>query len=457
MESTDESQGPNRETRSNLEAVLLVDDDDMFLDTLDLWVRSLANTVLTAHSGAEAMDILSNHLIDAMVTDLMLPDTNGVDLMGRAKAIQPDLPVVILTSYGSVENAIEAIRAGAFDYLQKTAYPKTIQHTLRRLAKQRSLQKQVKLLQSALRTGTHQSDLVARSHQMRHVLEQIQLTSDSPASVLIEGPAGTGKEAVARAIHDQGPRANGPFVAVSCDSIGPKDQTTFLFTDASTQRSAIKRSSGGTLYLRHVHALGPDAQNRLLQFLQDHTVRDEDGLIVCRPDVRVVAGSEQDLSQAVAAGRFREELYYKLGVFHIQIRPLSERTMDILALADLFLKQVAIERNLDHKRRFHPRALALLMDYPWPGNVPELRAAVFEAALAAEREEIRPEHLPAVVRQGVEKTASFWKRSLKEVEREHIERVLAALDWNRTKAADVLGIRRMTLYNKIKEYGLTPP
>ncbi len=456
MEKSTESRRPPEDSAAAIESVLIVDDDEMVLDSLALWIQELGAEIFEAHDQQGALEILQERSVDALVTDLMLPDGNGIELMSQAKAIRPDLQVVILTSYGSVESAIEAIRAGAFDYLQKPAYAETIQHTLRRLARQRRLQQQVELLQSALRTGTHQSGLVARSHQMRHILEQVELTSDSPASVLIEGASGTGKEAVARAIHEQGPRAEGPFVAVSCDAIGPHEQARFLFGDGSDRLSAMEKASGGILYLRQVQTLGLEVQQRLLQFLQDHTVRDEDGLVLCRPDLRVVAGSEVPLHQVVEQGLFRRELYYKLAVFRIQIPPLHDRTMDILALADLFARQIAAERNLPI-RRFHPRTLSLLMEYSWPRNVPELRAAVFDAALASQGPDILPEHLPVFLLDALQRSPAVWKRSLKDVEREHIARVLDAVAWNRTKAAEILGIRRMTLYNKIKEYGLTPP
>ena len=444
-------------SQDQLERVLVVDDDEMVLDSLEVWIGKLGAEVVRAETGARALDLLSQTSYDAMVTDLMLPDMNGLELMQRAQAIQPDLQVIILTSYSSVESAIQAIRAGAFDYLQKPAYPETIQHTLRRLARQRSLQRQVEALQSALERPFHEGSVVARSHQMRHVLEQVRVMAESHAPVLIEGEPGTGKEVVARYLQAESSRADGPFVTLSSGQYNDEELGRLLFGNGADPRTCLlSRADRGILYLRNVHRLPPKIQLRLLQYLQDHALRDEWGNVVCRPDVRLVASSPIALADEVAAGRFREDLYYKIAVFRINIPPLRERTLDILALADHFLQRAATERN-PNVRRLHRRTLALLMEYAWPRNATELEEVITQAVLAAEGPEVLPEHLPSRVRREVADSPVHWRRSLKDLEREHIERVLDAVGWNRSKAAEILGIRRMTLYNKLKEYGLQPP
>ncbi len=444
-------------TPETLSRVLVVDDDEMLLDSLELWISQLGSEVTRASTGAEALDRLAETTYDAMVTDLMLPDMNGLELMDRAQAAQPDLQVVILTSYSSVESAIQAIRAGAFDYLQKPAYPETIQHTLRRLARQRSLQRQVEALQDALKHPFHEGPVVARSHQMRHVLEQVRLVADSHAPVLIEGEPGTGKEVVARALLAESARPDGPFLTVSCGQFEEGELLRVLFGTGGDPRTCLlSQADRGILYLRNVHRLPARVQVRLLQYLQDHALRDEWGNVACRPDVRLVAASPVPLAEEVNAGLFREDLYYKLAVFRLSIPPLRERSLDVIALADRFLQRIAAERNLP-ARRIHRRTLALLMEYPWPRNVPELEEVITQAALASEGPEVLPEHLPSRVRSEVARSPVQWKRSLKELEREHIERVLEAVGWNRSRAAEILGIRRMTLYNKLREYGLQPP
>jgi len=438
-----------------LSRVLLVDDDDMVLDSLHAWIGAIGIDGHRCRSGTEALEQLTHGSFPVMVTDLMLPDMNGIELMDRARAIQRDLEVVILTSYGSVESAIEAIRAGAFDYLQKPAYAETILHVLRRISRQRSLEHQVKALRTALRRPFHTQDLVARSHHMRHVLELMALAANSSARVLLQGEVGVGKEAIARHLQSLTDKEGGPFENVHCGSLAADLLEQELFGHGEDV-GRIQRAHEGILYLRDVNKLPAHLQIRLLHFLSDQTLHDGDGNIVARLKVRIVSGSTVPVDDLVAAGAFREDLYYKLAVVRADIPPLRDRTIDVLALSEQFLEEVIQERDVD-ARYFHRRALAEMMDYSWPGNVPELRQTVLQAALASEGPEIMVEHLPRKIRKHVEDGPLSWKRSLKDLEREHIERVLEGVGWNRSRAADILGIRRMTLYNKIKEFGLTPP
>ncbi|MCD6500188.1 MAG: sigma-54-dependent Fis family transcriptional regulator [Deltaproteobacteria bacterium] len=439
-----------------LSRVLLVDDDDMVLDSLHAWIGAIGVEGQRCRSGAEALEQLTTGSFPVMVTDLMLPDMNGIELMDRARAIQRDIEVVILTSYGSVESAIEAIRAGAFDYLQKPAYAETILHVLRRISRQRSLEHEVEALRTALRRPFHTLDLVARSHQMRHVLELMALAANSQARVLLQGEDGVGKEAVARHLQSLTEDPDGPFQAVHCGSLAPDLLEQELFRHSKDRPGRIQKAHKGVLYLRDVDKLSAHLQIRLLHFLSDQALYDDDGNVVSRPEMRIVSGSMVPIDELVAAGTFREDLYYKLAVVQADILPLRDRTIDVLALSEQFLEEVIQERDVD-ARYFHRRALAEMMDYPWPGNVPELRQTVLQAALASEGPEIMVEHLPRKIRKHVEGGPLSWQRSLKDLEREHIERVLEGVGWNRSRAADILGIRRMTLYNKIKEFGLNPP
>lgn len=436
----------------------------MILDSLSIWIHQIGLQATICQTPEHALAELESQPHQVMITDLMLPGMDGIELMDRARALQPDLQVIVLTSYGSIESAVQAIRSGAFDYLQKPTRSETIQHVVWRALEQHRLAMQGESFGltpfgpgHTFNVG-HSGQAVGRSHQMRHLFELVDLLSDSEASVLISGEQGTGKEVLARLIHAHSARRLGPFVSLDCKAFSQDQILEELFgrLGQSRARSTIGRANDGTLLIKEIQVLTPEVQIRLLHFLQDQTLRNPSGRIVYRPDVRVLASSSVDLEQAVSVGDFREDLYYRLGVVNMVVPPLRERTIDILPLAKHFLKKACGENDRE-VQRIDRQAIALMMSYEWPGNVTELEEAIHHAVLTGSGNTINADELPPLLHSEAIDTPARWKRSLKEVERQHIERVLDALAWNRTRASEVLGIRRMTLYNKIKEYGLTPP
>jgi DNA-binding NtrC family response regulator len=437
---------------------LVVDGDEGELENVDMWVRQMGMSTTLCKSPSEALETLAEKPHRAMITDLMLPGMDGLELMDLAKAHQPSLDVIILTSYGSIESAIHAIRSGAADYLQKPAHPDTIQHALRRLLEQKESRSASGFLRSSMRYPFGDGHVVGRSHKMRHLFELVDLLSDSKASTLIQGEPGTGKEVLARLIHARSSRAEQPFVHLDCTAFGPEQIHEELFgrQGQSRAKSLIGRANGGVLLLKELQALPHKVQIRLLHFIQDQSLRNPSGQVAYRPDVRILATTSADLHTTVAEGDFREDLYYRLAVVKMIVAPLRERPLDILPLAEHFLEEANKEHGLEIEG-FDTQAMSIMMSYPWPKNVTELQQAVHYAAVSAAGKTIGADDLPAGVRSQAPDIPARWKRSLKEVEREHIQRVLDAVDWNRTRASEILGIRRMTLYNKIKDYGLLPP
>lgn len=437
--------------------VLLVDDDRTALASLVEWTEQTGHAVAAVETPEQALRTLKDEPFSVMVTELMVPSMDGLEFMDRAKALNPDLQIVILTSYGSIEGAVGAIRSGAVEYLQKPARKETFQRVLRKIHERRDLSHRMQFLQSELRHSFHTGEAIGKSHQMRHLFERCDLVAHSGTPVMIQGEPGTGKEVLARLLHARSERSDGPFVV--CDLKAGNDaflQDEVFGTDrAPSKPGKLKAADGGTVFLKEIWRLSTALQIRLLNFLQDQVLRDASGNVLARLDVHVVASSSRDLRERILTGRFREDLFYRLAVVYMEVPPLRDRKIDLLPLAEHFLKRAAAEHELDIDG-FHRNALALLMEYHWPGNVTELEEAVEQAALACTERQIMFHHMPASIRKHFSGTPLDFKRSLKEVEREHILKVLEGVGWNRTRAADVLGIRRMTLYNKIREYGLSP-
>ncbi len=457
--------------------VLVADDDRTIRRNLVKLLESEGYTALEAADGDEALKSIRSNAPDAVLLDLKMPGRDGLEVLGELGPALADLPVIVVTAFGGSAAAIEAMRRGAYDYLSKPFDLDELVLTLKRALKQRALAFEVKALRARAAEEPNEGpdegidsepELIGQSAAMREVFKLIGLAAATDASVLIVGESGTGKELVAAALHRHSDRAAGPFIRVNCGALpeGLIESELFghergAFTGADRQRPGrFERASGGTIFLDEVGELPLSAQAKILRVLQQHEFERVGGTETLRTDARVVSATHRDLGKEVAAGRFREDLYYRLNVARIIIPPLRDRPVDIPILAEYILRRVE-RRHGWGELSLSSEALAAISERPWPGNVRQLENALARAAIAARGRAILPEHLDAdelsdlsfpVV---VDSTEHVPLRAmLAEVERRAIARALAACNGNRTKTAERLGISRRQLFDKIREYDL---
>ena len=445
-------------------SILVVDDEPAFRLFVSTVLRDAGYEVRAAQNGAEALTLLGARHFHLVLTDLKMPDVSGIEILEAVRRDSPETPVILITAFGTIESAVEATRKGAADYLLKPLKdPEELRRVVGRALHERRLEDAV-AAQDGREAAGDDAGIVGQSPALRRVLDLARSVAPSPTTVLITGESGTGKELIARAIHRWSPRADGPFVAVNCAALpdGLLESELFghergAFTGAVAQRRGrFELAHGGSLFLDEVGDMSPALQGKLLRVLETQEFERVGGTRTVRVDVRVIAATNADLGAAAAARRFREDLYYRLSVFPIQLPPLRQRPEDILPLADHFLGR--LRRTLRKPvAGFTPEAQARLRAYAWPGNVRELENAMERAAILARREVLSPEDLPRHVASGVGLGAAPplpGEESLAEVEKAHILQTLERLGWNYSRAAEVLGIGRTTLWRKLKEYGL---
>ncbi|HET9751588.1 MAG TPA: sigma-54 dependent transcriptional regulator, partial [Myxococcales bacterium] len=424
--------------------------------------------VRTAADGEEALRELSARDYDALVTDVRMPRLNGLDLVRAAQTASPDTTVIVMSAYGSHDLAIEAMKAGAYDYLGKPFRPDEVLLVLRKAEERERLRRENTLLRKEMARRGPQ--LVAEGPAMKEVLRVVQKVAKTPTTVLIEGESGTGKELVARALHALSPRSERPFVAVNCGAIPETLIESELFghakgafTDArSVKRGLFEEADGGTLLLDEVGELPLAVQPALLRALQEGEVRRVGDNRSARVDVRVLAATNRDLAAQVQQGRFREDLYYRLNVVGVRLPPLRERQEEIPLLAQRLLARHG-ERIGVPARRLSTRAMEALGRYRWPGNVRELENALERALVLSEDEEIGPESLPEAVQRALDPEPLppqldpddlSVKRAQRVLEADLIRRALSRTAGNRTRAAELLELSPRALLYKIREYGL---
>ena len=411
---------------------------------------------------------LSARDYDALVTDVRMPKINGLDLVRAAQTASPETTIIVMSAYGSHDLAIEAMKAGAYDYLGKPFRPDEVLLVLRKAEERERLRREnVRLRQEMSRRAP---PLVAEGPKMKEVMRVVQKVAPAPTTILIEGESGTGKELVARALHALSPRADRPFVAINCGSIPePLIESELFghakgaFTDAHTaKRGLFEEADGGTLLLDEVGELPLPVQPALLRVLQEGEVRRVGDSRSTRVDVRVLAATNRDLAAQVQAGKFREDLFYRLNVVQVRLPPLRERQDEIAALAERLLARHA-ERIGVAPRRLSPRALELLQRHRWPGNVRELENALERALVLSEDEEIGEEALPEALQREADPRpipSSLGpddlsvKRAQRVLEADLIRRALERTQGNRTRAAELLELSPRALLYKIREYGL---
>ncbi|HEY4013416.1 MAG TPA: sigma-54 dependent transcriptional regulator [Polyangiaceae bacterium] len=447
---------------TNEARLLVVDDDVTLCETLAIGLRKRGWEVTWKASAAEAVDLLSSQDFDVVVTDLHMRQVSGIELCERIVANRPDVPVIVLTAFGSLESAISAIRAGAYDFLNKPIEIDALIIAVDRAVGHRRLREEVKRLRIEAGKMPRFDELVGQSPAMRTVYDLIERVSSSDATVLVSGESGTGKEVIARAIHAHSGRKGGHFVAINCAAVPESLLESELFghakgafTDAKTAEAGLfARANKGTIFLDEIGDMPLGLQPKLLRVLQERSVRPVGGREEVPIDVRVVAATNRDLESAVEEGRFREDLFYRINVVHIVLPPLRARVGDILSLAQHFLGHFAA-RGAKSVTGIAPAAAEKLVAYAWPGNVRELQNSMERAVALTRFDQVGVEDLPEKVR--------TYRRShvlvasddpselvpLEEVERRYIARVMEAVSGNKTAASRILGIDRKRLYRMI--------
>ena len=447
--------------------ILVVDDDSAMTELLVQTLPGKGYVAVARASGEEALALLEQEDFDVVVTDLNMNGMNGLNLCTRVVANRPDIPVIVITAFGSMESAIEAIRAGAYDFVTKPFDIKTLVVALDRAAQHRNLRQEVRRLREELSHGRPIPDLNGESDVMRPVRDLIARLADSDASVLITGESGTGKEVVARALHSTSRRKSGPFVAVNCGALPETlleselfGHTKGAFTDAKAPRTGLfVQAHGGTLFLDEIGEIPLPLQVKLLRALQERRIRPLGSEGETPVDTRIICATNRDLETAIEEKRFREDLFFRINVVHISMPPLRTRGNDIMHLAQLFLARYSARAGKPI-RGFSPAVAEKLLAYVWPGNVRELQNVMERAVALTRFEEISVDDLPEKIRR-YEKAKVLAEGEdamnlvpLDEVEKRYILRVLEAMGGRRTDAAKVLGIDRKTLYRKLDIWGV---
>jgi two-component system response regulator HydG len=443
--------------------VLVVDDERDTCELLEMALSRQGMQVTSCTTAADALEKVASRDFDVVLTDLTMPDVSGLELCERIIALRPDVPVVLITGHATLDTAMGAIRAGAYDFVTKPIESKTLGVVVARAVQHRRLREQIKQLRAA--NDANASIIVGGSPAMRKVADLIDRVGDSDASVLIHGETGTGKELVARAVHNRSKRREGPFVAINCAAVPHALLESELFghargafTDAkSTRVGLFLQANGGTLFLDEIGELPIDVQPKLLRALQERKVRPVGDNREIPYDARIVAATNRDLENEVREKRFREDLYYRINVVKVEVPPLRSRGSDTLHLAHHFLKVFA-ERSGKPTIELSERAAERLMAYEWPGNVRELENCIEHAVALARFDQVTVEDLPEKLRGYL--AGSFVATAndpteivtMEELEKRYLLRVFKLVGNNKSRAAEVLGIDRRTMYRKLERY-----
>jgi len=445
--------------------ILIVDDDLGMRELLhdDLGRRGLQ--VMTAANITTALELFQQNPVDVVLTDLNMPGGGGIELCQALHRRDPDLPVLIITAFGSLDTAIAALRAGAHDFVTKPIDLDLLALTLRRAVEHCHLRNNLRQLQEEVRRTHREEILLGDSRGIIEVRDLVARVAGLESSILIHGESGTGKELVARSLHDQSQRSKGPFVAINCAALPEPLLESELFghekgafTDARTARQGLfLEAAGGTLLLDEIGELPLPLQPKLLRALEERTVRPLGGGRELPFDVRIIAATHRDLGEAINSGNFREDLYYRLNVIAIDVPPLRERGNDILLLAEIFIDEFA--RRLDKPiKGLSEAAASRLLSYPWPGNVRELRNLMERGVALSRHQRLSVEDLPTKLQGALpgaspvtELVSTGNLLPLADMERRYIKLVLDTVENNRSLAAKILGIDRKTLYRKLKE------
>jgi len=435
--------------------ILVVDDERIVRESLRDWLVNVGYRVEVAESGEAALEIIKRKRVTIMLADLVMPGMDGIELMKEASKITPRIITVIITAYGSVQTAISAIREGAYDYIEKPFCPEKVELLIQHLVAHQDLVEENISLRQKIEDRFLFEGIIAKSPVMLRIFELIKTVAPTTATVMIIGKTGTGKEMVARAIHHQSPRRERPFLAVSCASLPESLLESELFGHekgsftgaAERKKGKFEAADQGTLFLDEIGEINANTQIHLLRALEEKKITRVGGNEEIGVDVRVIAATNRDLRTMVKQSSFREDLFYRLNVVSIQLPPLRDRREDILPLAEHFLRKFSKD-NKKVVKCFSPEVIEFIMSYSWPGNVRELENMIEHGVILTKQKEIRMGDLP----QDFCQPSSPEGKTIDDVMKNHIIQVLAEAKGNISEAAKILGIQRMTLYNKLKKY-----
>jgi DNA-binding NtrC family response regulator len=441
--------------------IMVVDDERIVRESFAQWFRKSGHRAEAAASGSEAIEQLAKTPFDLLFVDIKMPGMNGIELLGKVKQEYPDTMVVIITAYGSIETAVQAMKAGAVDYLLKPFKPDQLSLVLEKVTQQKKLASEIQYVKGRLDQMTRFDNIIGQSKPMQDVFDLIPEVAQSDSTVLIQGETGTGKELVAKAIHAKSRRARLPFIAINCGAIPDTLLESELFgyqkgafTGAERPRKGFfEVVSGGSLFLDEVGEISQKMQVDLLRVLEEKKITKIGDRFPIDVDFRLISATRRDLAQEVSEGTFREDLFYRLNVITITIPPLRKRREDIPLLVRHFLEKYSHQttKRVDHLSK---DAIQLLQNYDWPGNVRELENAVERGVVLSKTRTLSSGDFsflraaPAQV---------LRPRSLREVERDYVQGVLEESEWNVTRAAKILEINRVTLHKMIKRHQLTRP
>jgi two-component system response regulator AtoC len=457
----------------NKPSILIVDDDEVMCLTLADVLKKMSYDVTSVQTGEEALHPLREGIFDLILLDIVLPDMNGLDVLKKIGEMDSDAFVIMMTAYADVQTAVTAMKAGAYDYINKPFEIEELRLTIKKALETKELKGEVLRLRSRHKNETTDGEICGISPQMDVVRELISLVGKTPRTpVLIQGESGTGKELVANAIHYQSRRQQKPLIKINCSAIPEALLESELFghekgafTDAKESKPGlIELAQGGTVFLDEISEMKLSLQPKLLRFLETYTLRRVGGKRDIKVDVRVVASTNKDLAQLVEKGEFRKDLYYRIKVMVIELPPLSDRNEDIPILTDYFVTKLAREMGKEIKG-VNPQALDLLLTYSWPGNVRELKNVMERAMILSKGDLIVPADLPLELRQdirGLHSAAANEKwmgkdgfLPLADVERDYILKVLHEKGGNKSKTARILGVSRSTLREKLNRYRIS--
>ncbi len=438
--------------------ILIVDDELILRESLAGWLQRDGHAVDTASSGEEALEKLKDARFDIMLVDIKMEGMSGLDVLQHVKENDPDVAIVMITAYGSIPTAIEAMKNGAYDYMLKPFDPNELGVLIDKIIKHQDQEREMLFLREQQKERTRFESMIGQSIPMQEIFDLICDVAPMESTVLITGETGTGKGLAAKAIHTNSPRCNGPFVMVNCGAIPEHLMESELFghqkgafTDAKeTKKGRLELAHDGTLFLDEVGEINMRMQIDLLRVLEDRVFYRVGGTQPIEVDFRIIAATNRNLEKAIKDGIFREDLFYRLNVISIHMPSLNKRKEDIPLLAEHFLHRFIQEtnKNIDKIDR---EAMDELMLYDWPGNVRELENAIERAVVVAKDRKILPEHLPIFCHEPLHAPRN---NTLQEVEKAHIRQILIDNDWNIARCAKILDIDRSTLYSKIKRYDL---
>jgi len=443
--------------------ILVVDDEEQMRDLLAKVLERKGYQVAVSADGSEALALLEREPVDLVVTDVRMPGLDGMEALRAIKELNPETIVLIMTGFGSIDQAVQAVKEGAYDYINKPFKIDEMLLTIEKALEERRLRHEVTTLRQELRTRYHFENLIGKSRAMQEVFALIEQVAGSRSTVMVYGKSGTGKELVAKAIHYNSPRSTKAFVPVNCAAIPAELLESELFghekgsfTGAiATKVGKFELATGGTLFLDEVGSMRLDLQAKILRALQEREVERVGGTRTIKIDVRVIAATNRDLKKAVEDGSFREDLYYRLNVVPITLPDLKDRQEDIPLLANHFVQKFGQESN-PGIREISKEAMAILLSHAWPGNVRELENVIERAVTLGRGPAIQPGDLPPHLAGGANplERALAKEATLEDLEKDYIAMILHRTRGHQIRAASILGIDRRTLYRKIRRYGI---